>query len=136
MSEASEELAERIRAIVGHKPGYTEKKMFGGSGFMLNGNMVVGAMSTGELLARVDRDRHEETKRRPGALPMIQGGREMVGFILVTDEGLEDEDALKAWITYCQDYVKTLPPKDAKPAAKAPKAKTTPVARKAPGRKA
>jgi hypothetical protein len=42
MSEASEELADRIRAIIGHRPGVTEKRMFGGNGFMLNGNMVVG----------------------------------------------------------------------------------------------
>jgi TfoX/Sxy family transcriptional regulator of competence genes len=135
MSVASEELADRIRAIIGYRPGITEKKMFGGSGFMLNGNMVVGAMSTGELLARVDRERHEETKRRPGAHPMIQGGREMVGFILVTDEGIEDEDALKGWIAYCEDYVKTLPPKEAK-SAKTPAAKAKAAPAKAAARKA
>jgi TfoX/Sxy family transcriptional regulator of competence genes len=137
MSEASEELAERIRALIGHKPGITEKKMFGGSGFMLNGNMVVGAMSSGELLARVDRDRHEEAKGRPGASPMVQGGREMVGFILVTDEGIEDDAALAGWIAYCQDYVKTLPPKEAKPAkAAAKKPATKAPVKNAPAKKA
>lgn len=124
MSEASEELADRIRAIIGHKPGVTEKKMFGGAGFMLHGNMIVGAMSTGQLLARVDRSQHEAAKARPGAHPMIQAGREMVGFILVTDEGIEDEDALKGWIRYCEDYVKTLPPKDAATPAKRTKRRT------------
>lgn len=118
MSEASEELADRIRALISHRPGVTEKRMFGGVGFMLHGNMIVGAMSTGQLLARVDRSEHEAAKARPGAHPMIQGGREMVGFILVTDEGIEDEDALRDWVGYCEAYVKTLPPKDVKAPAR------------------
>jgi hypothetical protein len=111
VSTASEELAERIRALIGHKPGITEKKMFGGFGFMLNGNMVVGAMRSGALLMRVGPARHAEAVSRPGAAAMIHGGREMVGFVEVTDEGIEDEDALKASIDYCWQFVKTLPPK-------------------------
>ena len=111
MSDASDELAERIREIIGHRPGVSEKKMFGGFGFMLNGNMVVGAMKSGALLMRVGPDRHEEAKRRPDAAPMIQGGKEMAGFVEVTDEGIEDEDALREAIGYAWDFVKTLPPK-------------------------
>lgn len=111
MSVASEELADRIRELIGHKPGVTEKKMFGGFGFMLNGNMVVGAMKSGALLMRVGPDRHEEAKRRPGAQPMVQGGREMAGFVEVTDDGITDDDALKESIDYAWSFVKTLPPK-------------------------
>jgi TfoX/Sxy family transcriptional regulator of competence genes len=111
VSDASEELADRIRQLIGHRPGVTEKKMFGGFGFMLNGNMVVGAMKSGALLMRVGPNRHEEAKLRPGAAPMIQGGKEMVGFVEVTDEGIEDEDALEASIAYAWEFVETLPPK-------------------------
>jgi TfoX/Sxy family transcriptional regulator of competence genes len=111
MSAASEELAERIRALIGHKPGVTEKRMFGGFGFMLNGNMVVGAMKSGALLMRVGPDRHDEAKRRPGATPMIQGGKEMVGFVEITDEGIEDDEALTSTIDYAWKFVSTLPPK-------------------------
>lgn len=110
MTVASEELADRIRPLIGHKPGVTEKKMFGGAGFMLRGNMVVGAMSTGYLLARVGPGLHDEAKARPGAQPMMQGGREMRGFIEVTD-GIEDDDELKAWIDYAWAFVETMPPK-------------------------
>jgi TfoX/Sxy family transcriptional regulator of competence genes len=110
MSVASEELADRIRALIGHKPGVTEKKMFGGFGFMLNGNMVCGAMKSGALLMRVGPDRHEEAKARPGAQPMVQGGREMVGFIEVTDD-IEDDDQLKDWIDYAWSFVEKLPAK-------------------------
>jgi hypothetical protein len=85
---------------------------------MLNGNMIVGAMSTGELLARVAHDKHAEALTRPGAAPMVQGGREMVGFILVNGDGIESDDDLEDWIRYCEAHVRTLPPKTAKPAAK------------------
>lgn len=111
MSEASEELADRIRALIGDKPGVTEKKMFGGWGFMLYGNMVVGAMKSGALLMRVGPERHEEAKRLPGAAPMIQGGKEMSGFVELTDDGIEDDEALKASIDFAWAFVKTLKPK-------------------------
>jgi len=110
MSPASEELADRIRAIVGHRVGVTEKKMFGGMCFMLNGNMVVGSMKDGSMLMRVGPDRHEEAKQRPGVTPMIQGGREMVGFVLAADEGIS-EDEIERSIDYAWSFVKTLPSK-------------------------
>jgi TfoX/Sxy family transcriptional regulator of competence genes len=110
MSVASDELAERIRALIGHKPGITEKKMFGGFGFMLNGNMVCGAMKSGALLMRVGPELYRDALSRPGAQPMHQAGREMVGFVEVTDD-IEDDDALKDWIDYAWKFVKTLPPK-------------------------
>jgi hypothetical protein len=110
MSVASEELAERIRALIGHKPGVTEKKMFGGFGFMLKGNMVCGAMKSGALLMRVGPDLYRDALSRPGAQPMQHGGREMVGFVEVTDD-IEDDDALKDWIDFAWTFVKTLPAK-------------------------
>jgi TfoX/Sxy family transcriptional regulator of competence genes len=115
MSEATEELAERVRAMIGHKPGVTEKKMFGGYGFMLNGNMVCGAMSTGYLLLRVGSELHAEAVKRPGAQTMHHGGRDMIGFVEVTDE-IENDDGLKSWIDFAWSFVKTLPPKAEKPA--------------------
>ena len=111
MSAASEELAERIRALIGHRPGVAEKKMFGGSGFMLNGNMVVGAMKSGALMMRVGPERQAEALALPGAAPMVHGGREMSGFVLVTDEGIEDSEALQTSIDFCWSFVETLPPK-------------------------
>jgi TfoX/Sxy family transcriptional regulator of competence genes len=111
MSTASEELADRIRQLIGHRPGMTEKKMFGGFGYMLNGNMVAAAMKSGALLMRVGPALHDEAKLRPGAQPMRQGGKEMAGFIEVTDEGIETDEALEDWIEYAWAFVKTLPPK-------------------------
>ena len=85
--------------------------MFGGMCFMLNGNMVVGSMKDGSMLMRVGPGHHEEAKRRPGVTPMIQGGREMVGFVLAADEGIDDDDAIKQSIDFAWSFVKTLPPK-------------------------
>jgi TfoX/Sxy family transcriptional regulator of competence genes len=129
MSVASEELAGRIRALIGHRPGVTEKKMFGGFGFMLYGNMVCGAMKSGALLMRVGPGRYEEALSRPGAVPMHMGGKQMVGFVQVTDD-IEDDDQLMGWIAYGWCFVETLPAKDAAP-AKGGKA----AARKSPARK-
>ena len=111
MSPASEELADRIRSIVGRRVGVTEKKMFGGMCFMLHGNMVVGSMKDGSMLMRVGPALHDEAKRRSGTTPMIQGGREMVGFVLAADESVADDDALKASIGFAWTFVKSLPEK-------------------------
>lgn len=111
MSAASDELTERIRVIIGHRVGVTEKKMFGGAGFMLHGNMVVGSMKSGALLMRIGPERHEAAKALPGAYAMQQGGKEMIGFVEITDDGISDDEALKQSIAFAWDFVKTLPPK-------------------------
>jgi TfoX/Sxy family transcriptional regulator of competence genes len=111
MSIAADELADRIRAQIADRPGLTEKRMFGGVGFMLNGNMVVGAMRSGALLLRVGPDRHEEAMRLPGAQPMNHGGRSMVGFVEYTDEGIDTDEALAERIAFAWAFVSALPPK-------------------------
>lgn len=122
MSVATDELADRIRAMIGHRPGVTETKMFGGYGFMLNGNMVCGAMSTGYLLLRVGPDLHAEAIRRPGAQTMRHGGRDMIGFVEVTDD-IENDDGLGGWVDFAWAFVRTLPPKADKTPAKRPAGK-------------
>ena len=62
----NEKLAERIRAIVGERPDLTERKMFGGLAFMLNGNMFCG-ITRDDLMVRVGPDRFEEALASPGA---------------------------------------------------------------------
>lgn len=85
--------------------------MFGGVCFLLNGNMVAGSMKDGSLLMRVGPERHEEAKRRPSTTPMIQGGREMVGFVLAADDAIADDDELRAQIDFAWAFVKTMPAK-------------------------
>ena len=106
-----ESLAGGIRDALAHKSNIVEKKMFGGMCFMLHGNMVVGSMKDGSMLMRVGPALHDEAKRRSGTTPMIQGGREMVGFVLAADESVADDDALKASIGFAWTFVKSLPEK-------------------------
>ena len=109
MTTASDSLAERLRPLLGKK-GLVEKKMFGGIGFMLEGNMVIGTTAKGALLVRVDPDKVDAALAR-GAELMHMGARVMSGFVSVAVERLPDDAALRDWIAYATRYVKTLPAK-------------------------
>lgn len=50
----SEELAQRLRHLLEGKTGLAEKKLFGGVGFLLHGNMACGTLND-ELVVRVGR---------------------------------------------------------------------------------
>lgn len=105
------EMADRIRAALGDRPNLREQKMFGGVAFMLNGNMLVGPIKGGGLLARVGKDAYSEALTRPGASPMMFTGREMPGFVEITGDVLEDPDTLAEWIALAEAFVGTLPAK-------------------------
>jgi TfoX/Sxy family transcriptional regulator of competence genes len=92
-----------------------EIKMFGGIGFMLNGNLLVAVSSRG-LLARVGKEAEREALTRAGASPMIMRGRSMAGYIRVDASAL-DEQAIVTWVHLARAFVKTLPKKKPKPMA-------------------
>jgi TfoX/Sxy family transcriptional regulator of competence genes len=104
-----DELAERVRAALANTQALHEVRMFGGIGFMLNGNMIAGASKRG-LLVRVGKDRQHDALARPGARPMKMRDRTMEGYIYVDPPALSD-DAVRAWIQLALDFVQTLPPK-------------------------
>ena len=108
MTAASDAMGARLRPLL---KGLVEKKMFGGLGFMLDGNMLVGTTAKGALLVRVDPDKIDEALARPGASAMHMGPRVMTGFIAVDPTALPDAAAIKDWIAYARAYVKTLPAK-------------------------
>ena len=110
MTEQSDALGSRLRPLMSKKAGIVEKKMFGGIGFMLNGNMVIGTTAKGALLVRVDPAKTDDALAR-GAEQMHMGPRLMSGFVSVDVKTLADDAALKDWIAYASKYVKTLPPK-------------------------
>ena len=109
----ADDLAERIRELIGGHPHGGEIRMFGGICFTLNGNMMVGTMKDGELLARVGDAQEAEALARPGARRMNFTGREMKGFIMVAADALDD-DALREWISMASAYVGPMPPKTKK----------------------
>ena len=106
-----EELAGRLRAEVSGEPGLTEKKMFGGLAFLLDGHMAVSASSRGGMLLRVDPARTEELVDREHVNRFEMGGRRMDGWLHVDTGALGTDDALREWVALGVAYVRTLPPK-------------------------
>ncbi len=97
-----------------------EVKMFGGIGFMLNGNMVAACSERG-LLLRVGEANTAAALAR-GAQPMVMRGRPVKGYVRVIDE--LSGGAVKSWLRTARDFVETLPPKKEKPKAKKAKKKS------------
>lgn len=107
----ADELAARIRRLLEGVEGITERRMFGGYGFMLHGNMLVGAMKAGELLVRVALENIAEALAQPGAAPMRMGAREMKGFIGISGPAIDDDAAIARWIAFAEPHVRSLPSK-------------------------
>ncbi len=109
-----EHLALRIERIVGTANdaagAVTQKKMFGGLAFMLNGNMWCG-VSGENLMLRVGPDRYEEALSRSGAREMDFTGKPLRGFVYVDAEALETDSALERWLSYAHEFVSNLPAK-------------------------
>src|SRR4051794_1293975 len=106
----SEELAQRVRDLLGGRGGVTERKMFGGIAWMLDGNMACGV--TGEnLLVRLDREDCERILAEPHVGLMRMGERTMRGFFTVDAEGLADDTDLARWVDAGAAHAASLPPK-------------------------
>src|SRR5690349_15833803 len=106
-----EKLAQRLRALLADERNVTEKKMFGGLGFLVQGNMCVSASGKGGMLVRIDPEESDEAIGRPHARLMEMGGRTMAGWIRVDAAGLKSERQLASWVSRSLAYVKRLPAK-------------------------
>lgn len=111
-----EELAERIRDLLGTERGVQEKKMFGGLAFLVKGNMAIAASGQGGVLVRVDPDQWGTISSTTKAEPMVMRGRSMVGWLRVAAEDVATKRRLDKWVKLGTGYAKSLP-------AKAPKTK-------------
>lgn len=106
-----EQLADRIRDALADRGDVTERKMFGGLGFMVSGNMAVAAASLGSLMVRVDPADADEHLARGGVERMVMRGKSMNGWLLVERKALDDEAALDHWVGVGTAYAAALPPK-------------------------
>lgn len=102
-------LVDQMRTGMDQRPGITEKKMFGGIFWMLNGNMLCAVTGHG-LMFRVGAEREEDALTRPGARAMDVTKRPMPGFIRVDSEAAL-ETGFEDWIAYAVQFVGTLPAK-------------------------
>jgi TfoX/Sxy family transcriptional regulator of competence genes len=106
-----EELAERIRGVLGDRP-VVEKKMFGGLAFLAGGHMSVSASGQGGLLVRVDPADSDDLLSEPGAALMQMGNRPpMAGWLRVAPQVVEDDAVLERWVERGLAYARSLPPK-------------------------
>jgi TfoX/Sxy family transcriptional regulator of competence genes len=106
-----EELADRIRALLGDRAGLTEKKMFGGLAFLICGNMAVAASGQGGILVRVDPQESDELVETTPAEPMEMRGRSMAGWLRLAPAQVTDHATLAEWVERGTAYAGSLPPK-------------------------
>ena len=106
-----EQLAERLRELLRGEEGLTEKRMFGGLAFLINGNMSVSASSQGGLLLRVDPAETDTLLAKEGAEPFVMRGRAMDGWLRVAPEGLRTKRDLERWAKRGVSYARSLPSK-------------------------
>src|SRR6516164_839909 len=106
----NEALAERIRQRLARRKNVEQKKMFGGVGFLLNGNMLVGVWKD-SLIVRLGPDEGEEALKEPHVSEFNITGRAMKGWVLVAPEGVEADEALSGWVLRAVKFVGKLPAK-------------------------
>ncbi len=103
-------LVERIREALRPQPGIVEKRMFGGVGFLLRGNLLV-AVWNDSLVVRVGAEHGVTALNEPHVRPFDVTGRPMRGWVLVAPEGIEVDQQLHEWIERALQFVRTLPRK-------------------------
>lgn len=109
-----EVMAERIRSFLAGTDLLTEKKMFGGIGWMVGGHMAAGAHSDGKLMIRCAKDDFVDYISEPGAGGMKRGSTLMTGWVLVEADAVADDAGLELWVGRGRDYAASLPPKPKK----------------------
>ena len=103
-------LADRLRALLSSQRGFSERKMFGGIAFMVNGHMCCGIVKS-DLMLRLGGDAVADALKRPHARPMDFTGRDIKSMIYVGPEGFDTDAALEEWVDLALRFVRSLPPK-------------------------
>jgi len=105
-----EKLADRIREILGNSKSITERKMFGGICFMLNGNMIGGVLKD-DLIVKIDKESHAKAVAQKHVRPFDFTGKPMVGIIFVSPDGTKTRKNLEQWIEMGTAHARALPAK-------------------------
>jgi TfoX/Sxy family transcriptional regulator of competence genes len=105
-----ESVAQRVRKALARYKCVTEKKMFGGLAFMLNGNMCCGVLQS-ELVLRLGPENADKALREPHTREMDFTGRPMKGMVYVEPAGIASDNALRKWVRTAAKFVAALPRK-------------------------
>lgn len=103
-------VAERIGQWIGRKRGFEEKAMFGGIGFLLNGNMCFGVWKE-SIVLRIGKEAWESYLEQEYVSEFDITGRSMTGWVLVEPDGFDSEAQLAEHLSAAVQFVRTLPPK-------------------------
>jgi TfoX/Sxy family transcriptional regulator of competence genes len=106
-----DKLADWVRTFLKDERALEEKRMFGGLGMLLNGNMAVAVRGKGGLLVRIDPDDADEALREPGAKLMKMRGKTMRGWITVDPTACTRRSDVHRWVKRGVKYAKSLPKK-------------------------
>ena len=104
------DLAERVRRLLENKPAFSEKKMFGGVGFLLGGNMACGILND-DLIVRVGPQNYEEALQMRHTKKFDMTGRSMKGWVMVSAIGHKRKEDLVDWVERGAAFALTLPAK-------------------------
>jgi TfoX/Sxy family transcriptional regulator of competence genes len=105
-----EGLADRIRLVIPQNRSVSERKMFGGLAFLLNGHMFCGVVKS-HLMLRLGEEATAAALARPYTRPMDFTGKALKSMIYVDPRGLDSDESLQSWIESALTYVASLPPK-------------------------
>jgi TfoX/Sxy family transcriptional regulator of competence genes len=105
------DLADRIRGALGHRSEVTERPMFGGLAFLVNGNLAVSASSRGGLLLRVDPEQTDALVTEDGVARFVMRGRAMDGWLHVAPSAASTDEQLGRWVEIGVAYAGSLSPK-------------------------
>ncbi len=106
-----EDLADRVRSAIQDRDGVSEKRMFGGLAFLVNGNMAVSASGQGGLLLRVDPRDMDTVMREDGVTRFKMRGRAMTGWVRVDPSATASDQELTRWVQIGVRYAASLPRK-------------------------
>lgn len=110
-------LVDRVRRALARESGVTERRMFGGVCFTVDGNMACGVQKS-DLVVRVGPDAHADALRERFVRPMDFTGRPMKGYVYVAREGLADPRSLSKWVQRGVRFSRSLPRKAAREASR------------------
>ena len=105
-----EDLADRIRSAIDEPAGVTERAMFGGLAFLVDGHLAVSASGRGGLLLRVDPDQTGSLVAEDGVTRFEMRGRAMNGWLHVLPEAVATDEQLARWVAIGLTYARSLPP--------------------------
>jgi TfoX/Sxy family transcriptional regulator of competence genes len=104
-------LADRVRSLLEDADGLNEKKMFGGIGWTIGGNMAAGAHNDGRLMIRCAREDFEKFLSEPGAEAMKKGTQSLTGWLLIDADAVANKRSLSRWVARGRAYAESLPRK-------------------------